>query len=76
MSSSHSIKLFDVWTERVDGKSVQRTAPLGVIALDFERNKERRKNKARERARAHVGREPSNVSHGLNDSIVVSFRRM
>jgi hypothetical protein len=75
MSRSHSIKLFDVWTERVDGKSVLRTAPLGTIAMDFERNMERRKNTARERSRAHVGREPSSVSHGIDSSIVASFRR-
>jgi hypothetical protein len=72
---SHPIKLFEVWTERVDGKPVQRTAPLGVLALDGEQNKERRKNKARELARSHVGRDPSNVSHGLDNSVVVTFRR-
>jgi hypothetical protein len=75
MSNHHPIKMFEVWTERVNGKVVQRQAPLGIVALEHERNKERRKEKARARATAHVGRAPSNVSHSDGDSFVVTFRR-
>jgi hypothetical protein len=73
---SHPVKLFDAWTERVNNRNVQRSAPLGVLALEHEPNKERRKTKARALAVAHVGREPTNVSHSLDDSIVVTFRRV
>ena len=72
---SHPIKLFDAWNERVNDRVMQRSAPLGVLALEHEPNKDRRKVKARALAVAHVGREPTNVSHSLDDSIVVTFRR-
>lgn len=72
---SHPVKLFEVWTERENGKPVLRTAPLGVIAIDDEKNNERRKMAARARAAQHVGREPSTVMHSDNNSLVVNFRR-
>jgi hypothetical protein len=72
---SHPIKLFDVWNERANGRVMQRSAPLGVLALEHDPNKERRKVKARALASTHAGREPSSVSHSSDDSIVVTFRR-
>lgn len=72
---SHKVNLFEVWTERVNGKLVQRSASLGVVAIDNEKNKERRKDSARVKALSHVGRAPSTIHHSLNESIVVTFRR-
>lgn len=72
---SHPVKMFEVWAERISGKNVPRTAPLGTIQIENERNKDRRKDTARARAAAHVGREPSAISHAENDSLVVLFRR-
>lgn len=72
---SHPVKMFDVWSDRVNGKNVPRTTPLGTLAIEHERNKDRRKETARARAAAHVGREPLAVLHAEGDSIVVTFRR-
>jgi hypothetical protein len=73
---SHTIKLFEVFTEKAaNGKNVTRTLPLGSIPMQLEKNLERRKIVARERAERHVGRKASNVSHADGGHLVAYFRR-
>lgn len=72
---SHLIKLFETWNELSNGKRVARSAPLGSITIEHERNKERRKAAARARATAHVGRAPSSILHADGDTFVAVFRR-
>lgn len=72
---SHTIKLFDVVVEKSNGKTTTRTLPIGSIAMDFERNIERRKIVARSRAEKHVGRSATNVSHTADGNLAAYFRR-
>lgn len=67
--------MFEVFTEKVEGKLKTRSLPLGVLSLDFETNLERRKIAARNKAEAHVGRVASNVSHAIDGDFVVTFRK-
>ena len=72
---SHTIKLFDIFVEKTNGKSTTRTVPLGAIPMPFERNIERRKTAARSCAETHVGRSASNVLHTTDGNLAVYFRR-